>query len=284
MKLISRKEAKTKNLKTYFTGIPCNNNHISERYTCGGCMVCTKQRARKNDHKCKLKLKLRTQEVLKSISRICKRRLCDIVFTPKIRKDQVFCSERCADMQGKEDWKNRNRKSVRISTNKRKKKRYETEEKFAEKQKLRSITYYHSLTDEEKSIRGKNNRLRENKTNKKVYMRNYHNYRNKHDDEFKIMGVLRSRVLSAIKNRGGVKSFKTIELIGCSVSKCMKHLEKNFKRDMSWKNHGKWHIDHRIPCASFDLRKVSEQKKCFNYKNLQPMWAFDNLSKGTKLI
>ena len=47
---------------------------------------------------------------------------------------------------------------------------------------------------------------------------------------------------------------------------------------------GKWHIDHKIPCASFDLRKVSEQKKCFNYKNLQPMWAIDNLRKGTKLI
>ena len=284
MKLVSRKEAITKELPRYFTGVPCNNNHISERYTCGGCMVCAIQRARKNDHKCKLKLRLRTQEVLKSISRVCKRRLCDTVFTPKIRKDQVFCSERCADIQGKEDWRNRNRDKARIAQNKRKNIRYKTEPEYTQKQRDRSNKRYHDLTDEEKFIRGKNNRLRENKTNKRIYMRNYHNYRNKHDTAFKMMNVLRARVREAIKNRGGIKSFKTMELISCSVSKCMKHLEKQFTKGMSWKNHGKWHIDHIKPCASFDLRKVSEQKKCFNYKNLRPEWAFYNLSKGSKII
>ena len=93
MKLISREKA-----KTYFTGIPCANNHISERYMYGSCVVCAKQRAKKNNPKCRLKRIIKTQEVLKSISRVCKRRLCDTVFTPKKRKDQVFCSERCADI------------------------------------------------------------------------------------------------------------------------------------------------------------------------------------------
>jgi len=53
---------------------------------------------------------------------------------------------------------------------------------------------------------------------------------------------------------------------------------------MSFSNYGKWHIDHIIPCARFDLRKPNEQKKCFNYKNLQPLWAFDNLSKNDKIL
>jgi len=52
---------------------------------------------------------------------------------------------------------------------------------------------------------------------------------------------------------------------------------------MSWNNHGEWHIDHIKPCTSFDLSKLSEQKKCFHYKNLQPLWAKDNLSKGAKI-
>jgi hypothetical protein len=51
---------------------------------------------------------------------------------------------------------------------------------------------------------------------------------------------------------------------------------------MSWSNWGKfgWHIDHIRPCASFDLSKKSEQLKCFNYSNLQPLWAVENLKKG----
>ena len=52
---------------------------------------------------------------------------------------------------------------------------------------------------------------------------------------------------------------------------------------MSWDNYGEWHIDHIVPCASFDLSKKSEQKKCFHYTNLQLPWARDNLLKGCKL-
>ena len=32
----------------------------------------------------------------------------------------------------------------------------------------------------------------------------------------------------------------------------------------------------------FNLKKESEQKKAFNYRNCQPLWAHENLSKGSK--
>jgi hypothetical protein len=53
---------------------------------------------------------------------------------------------------------------------------------------------------------------------------------------------------------------------------------------MNWNNNivRGWHIDHIVPCAKFDLTKVEQQKKCFNYTNLQPLWAIDNLLKKDK--
>jgi len=52
---------------------------------------------------------------------------------------------------------------------------------------------------------------------------------------------------------------------------------------MTWSNYGKgWHIDHIKPCASFDLSNPEQQKICFHYTNLQPLWAIDNIKKGAK--
>ena len=61
-------------------------------------------------------------------------------------------------------------------------------------------------------------------------------------------------------------------------------LEAKFKEGMTWENHGEWHIDHIKPCVSFNLLDENEQKKCFHYTNLQPLWASENLSKGCKYI
>ena len=51
-----------------------------------------------------------------------------------------------------------------------------------------------------------------------------------------------------------------------------------------WDNYGEWHIDHIKPCAKFDLTKLEDQKKCFNYTNLQPLWAIDNYKKRDKIL
>lgn len=74
-----------------------------------------------------------------------------------------------------------------------------------------------------------------------------------------------------------------MQLVGCSVTDLKKHLEKQFQPGMSWDNWGNdgWHIDHIRPCSSFDLTDPAEQVKCFHYTNMQPLWATDNLKKGS---
>lgn len=69
----------------------------------------------------------------------------------------------------------------------------------------------------------------------------------------------------------------------CKILKPLSYLSLLFSDGMSWDNYGEWHIDHIIPCAAFDLSNPTEQKQCFHYTNLQPLWAYENKSKGAKL-
>jgi hypothetical protein len=101
------------------------------------------------------------------------------------------------------------------------------------------------------------------------------------DTNFRLVYLLRGRIRTAIKK--GCKSAQTMELLGCSIEEVKSHLESQFTEGMTWDNHGEWHIDHIIPCASFDLTDPEQQKKCFHYTNLQPLWASENISKGARL-
>jgi len=122
---------------------------------------------------------------------------------------------------------------------------------------------------------------------KKIILRKHRLYvkdKRKINIGFKILCNLRKRIWSVLK--GNDKSKKTINLIGCNINFLKNYLENQFKPGMSWLNYSYrgWHIDHIRPCASFDLSKPSQQRKCFNYTNLQPLWAKDNLKKRNKYV
>lgn len=109
------------------------------------------------------------------------------------------------------------------------------------------------------------------------------------DKILRIKNNLRSRIIQSLK--GAKKSLRTLELTGCSLKELKIYIESKFTDGMSWENHGfhdkenymsGWQIDHIRPCASFDLTDLEQQKQCFHYTNLQPLWAIDNLTKGDK--
>lgn len=104
------------------------------------------------------------------------------------------------------------------------------------------------------------------------------------DSLFAITRRLRGRLYMALKVAGVKKKHKTFDLMGCTVPFFKAHLESLFLPGMTWSNRGEWHIDHKRPCASFDLTDEEQQRLCFHYTNMQPLWKLDNLRKGTKIV
>lgn len=102
----------------------------------------------------------------------------------------------------------------------------------------------------------------------------------KNDIQYKLSKLLRDRLYHALASN--IKSSPTMELLGCSTEQLKIHLESQFKDGMSWNNWSfkGWHIDHIRPCSSFDLSDPAQQRECFHYTNLQPLWAMDNLKKS----
>lgn len=101
--------------------------------------------------------------------------------------------------------------------------------------------------------------------------------------QYKVAQNLRRRIRLAILKDGAIKSDATIALLGCSVESFIQHLESQFKPGMAWENYGPiWHIDHIKPCAKFDLTHPEQQRICFHWSNQQPLWASENMSKGSR--
>ncbi len=99
----------------------------------------------------------------------------------------------------------------------------------------------------------------------------------------KLICNIRSRVNIFLKSKNIKKNNKTFDIVGCSPEFLKEHIEKQFIKGMSWDNQGKfgWHIDHIVPLSSANTDE--EVYKLCHYTNLQPLWAFDNLSKGCKI-
>lgn len=79
-------------------------------------------------------------------------------------------------------------------------------------------------------------------------------------------------------------SERNYEVIGCSPKFLCQWIESKFQEGMSWENTTEWHVDHIIPCSSFDLSQEDQVKQCFHYTNLQPLWAKDNFKKSDNIV
>lgn len=123
---------------------------------------------------------------------------------------------------------------------------------------------------------------RYNKENRNIINKRYKE-RYQSDPEFRITQTYRNRVRDAIKK--GYKKGKSLDLLGTTIPELKTYLEEHFLPTMTWDNYGTlWHIDHIKPCSSFDLNNEGEQRKCFHYTNLQPLFAVTTIVDGIEYI
>jgi hypothetical protein len=110
-----------------------------------------------------------------------------------------------------------------------------------------------------------------------------HNKLYKTNVEFKLFALTSSRITKSLKSRKAPRYFLTLEYLGCTIKQFKKHIRKQFKPGMSWK---KWNfqLDHIRPITSFNLLSAAEQKKAYNYKNVQPLTVGDHIEKTANYI
>lgn len=145
-------------------------------------------------------------------------------------------------------------------------------EKIKEKVKI-----YYQKNVEERLFYAK--QYRENNKEKR---NEYEKHRKKTDKIFKLKHLVRNRISKFLKIKRFTKKHSTFELIGCTPKELKIYLEQKFTNGMSWDNQGEWHIDHKIPLAS--AKSEEELYKLCHFTNLQPMWAAENIKKGSKII
>lgn len=121
----------------------------------------------------------------------------------------------------------------------------------------------------------------------KSWYNEYVKTRYKNEPDYRLMAVLRDRIRMAL--RKNTKGESTKKLIGCTIEFLKSHLQKTAMQngymefDINNYSGREYHIDHIIPCDSFDLSNIENQKKCFHYSNMQILDSRTNVIKSNKL-
>lgn len=126
----------------------------------------------------------------------------------------------------------------------------------------------------------------------KEYNKNYRQYNKEKSNQrysklyktntiYKLERILRGRLSNALSKIRAKKCQPTFDLVGCSIVELKIHIEKQWQPGMNWDNYNlyTWHIDHIKPVNTFDLLDPEQQKQCFHYTNLRPLWSKDNWSR-----
>jgi hypothetical protein len=129
--------------------------------------------------------------------------------------------------------------------------------------------------------RAKHRRKKYREENKES-INQYFKERRENDSLFRLCQNMRGLISISLKKRSFSKKSNTEEILGCSFEEFFNHIESQFLEGMSWENRSEWHIDHIMPLAS--AKTEEEILRLNHYTNLRPLWATDNIKKGSKIL
>jgi len=251
-----------------------------------------KEITRERDGQYREKMKSRVSEDIiipdvKECIRCGKIKVSDDFCRDAISKDGLYtyCKE-CTKVKNEKSYqkhKNKRKISGKKYREKNKEKIFRQQQIYYQKNKEKIQAYKKEYQQKNSRIIAKKQKLW-GQTHKKQ-INKYSRDRRKNDLHYRILNNMRGRLYYALKSQDSRKALHTMDLVGCSVDELKLHIQKQFTSGMMWDNYGlgntKWSIDHIIPCAYFDLTKPEEQKKCFHYSNLCPLWNKDNSKKNS---
>jgi len=203
---------------------------------------------------------------------ICKKCEIDKAETEFYQKNKQC--KKCVDEVHRK-WMKKNKEKV-LAYDKKKR------EKNREKVRRSSRDHYHS--NKEKCLARSMKWKEDNKDKVLEYKRAWVKEKRKTDPMFRLSKNTSSAVYKAIKSNKDNRKWQ--KLTGYTLKEMVRHLESQFKSGMDWDNYGDWHVDHIRPVSSFNFTKPEDEefKQCWALSNLQPLWAKDNLSKGSKWV
>lgn len=286
-KIVSLEDAKKNNLKYYFTGKKCRNNHIAKRRT--NTRVCLKCETLKSIRWRKKQIKKPLTAHQKELKKAAKKRWRDKLKNDPIRyrkflDTKIKYSKTDKSKSAIKKYKEKNNEKIKLlkklwwkNLTKEQKQKYlllskKWREKNSERVKKRFQNWKLNLTDEQREIQ-------------RIKLNKYVRERKKTDPNFKLSQILRTQLYKALYSKNAVKENRALELLGVQIKYFRKYLEHRFKKGMTWENYGSvWHIDHIIPLSIIDISKEENLKFAFHYRNLQPMFARENIQKSNKIF
>jgi hypothetical protein len=116
--------------------------------------------------------------------------------------------------------------------------------------------------------------------------RDYERNRKASDPLYKLISNFRTAIYQVLKENNVEKNGHYFDILGYTPEELINHLEKQFTEGMTWENYGEFHIDHKLPISSFNIKEIGDEEfmKCWSLDNLQPMWGEENIRKSNKVL